>query len=55
MSSTKNIAKNSLFLYLRMFHTMGVGLFTVGIVLNTLGITDYGIYSKWVIQKIKKK
>ena len=45
MSSTKNIAKNSLFLYLRMFLNMGVGLFTAGIVLNTLGITDYGIYN----------
>lgn len=45
MSSTNNIAKNSLFLYLRMFVNMGVGLFTAGIVLNTLGITDYGIYN----------
>lgn len=45
MSSTKNIAKNSLFLYLRMFLNMGVGLFTAGIVLNTLGIADYGIYN----------
>lgn len=45
MSSTKNIAKNSLFLYLRMFLNMGVGLFTAGIVLNTLGISDYGIYN----------
>ncbi len=45
MSSTKNIAKNSLFLYLRMFVNMVVSLFTAGIVLNTLGITDYGIYS----------
>ncbi|WP_312825289.1 MATE family efflux transporter [Epilithonimonas sp.] len=45
MSSTKNIAKNSLILYFRMFINMGVGLFTAGIVLNTLGITDYGIYN----------
>lgn len=45
MSSTKNIAKNSLFLYLRMFLNMGVGLFTAGIVLNTLGVTDFGIYN----------
>ena len=28
-----------------MFLNMGVGLFTAGIVLNTLGITDYGIYN----------
>lgn len=45
MSSTKNIAKNSLFLYVRMLLNMGVGIFTAGIVLNTLGITDYGIYN----------
>ena len=45
MSSTKSIAKNSLFLYLRMFAGMIVGLFTAGIVLNTLGISDYGIYN----------
>lgn len=45
MSSTKNIAKNSLFLYLRMFLNMVVGLFTAGITLNVLGITDFGIYS----------
>lgn len=45
MSSSKTIAKNSLFLYLRMFINMLVGLFTAGIVLNTLGITDYGIYN----------
>ncbi len=45
MSSSKTIAKNSLFLYIRMFINMLVGLFTAGIVLNTLGITDYGIYN----------
>ncbi len=45
MSSSKTIAKNSFFLYSRMFINMLVGLFTAGIVLNTLGITDYGIYN----------
>lgn len=45
MSSSKSIAKNSLFLYSRMFINMVVGLFTAGIVLNALGITDYGIYN----------
>jgi len=45
MSSTKNIAKNSMFLYFRMFINMLVGLCTAGIVLNTLGISDYGIYN----------
>jgi len=43
--SSKNIAKNSFFLYIRMFVNMAVALFTAGIVLNTLGINDYGIYN----------
>lgn len=45
MSTGKTIAKNSLFLYSRMFLNMLVGLFTAGITLNVLGITDYGIYN----------
>lgn len=45
MSNTKTIAKNSLFLYFRMFLTMGVGLYTSRVVLNTLGIEDFGVYS----------
>lgn len=44
MSSTKNIAKNSMFLYFRMFLTMGVGLYTSRLVLEALGVVDYGIY-----------
>lgn len=43
--SGKKIAKNSFFLYIRMFITMGVALYTSRIVLNILGINDYGIYS----------
>ncbi len=45
MSNTKTIAKNSLFLYLRMLLTMGIGLYTSRIVLNTLGVDDFGVYS----------
>ncbi|RTZ07239.1 lipopolysaccharide biosynthesis protein [Flavobacterium sp. GSP27] len=45
MSSSKLIAKNTAFLYIRMLLTMGVTLFTSRIVLNALGIQDYGIYS----------
>lgn len=44
MSSNKTIAKNTLFLYFRMFLTMGVGLYTSRLVLQTLGVEDYGIY-----------
>ena len=51
MSPTKNfdknkrIAKNTGMLYLRMFLIMGVTLYTSRIVLQTLGVTDYGIYN----------
>ena len=43
-SSNKRIAKNALMLYVRMFLTMIVGLYTSRVVLNTLGVEDYGIY-----------
>lgn len=44
MSSHKTIAKNTMFLYFRMFLTMGVGLYTSRLVLEALGVVDYGIY-----------
>ena len=43
--NNKRIAKNTLMLYFRMFITTIVGLYTSRVVLNTLGITDYGIYN----------
>lgn len=42
--SDKRIAINSAFLYLRMLIVMIVTLFTSRVVLNVLGIQDYGIY-----------
>ncbi|MBE9467744.1 MAG: oligosaccharide flippase family protein [Bacteroidetes bacterium] len=44
-SNNKRIAKNTLMLYFRMFITMVVSLYTSRIVLNTLGIEDFGIYN----------
>ncbi|MDR0559610.1 MAG: hypothetical protein LBG92_05530 [Prevotellaceae bacterium] len=41
--NNKRIAKNTLFLYFRMLITMGVSLYTSRVVLNTLGIVDYGL------------
>jgi O-antigen/teichoic acid export membrane protein len=41
--NNKRIAKNTFFLYIRNIIIMGVSLFTVRIVLNTLGAEDYGI------------
>ena len=43
--TNKRIAKNTILLYLRMFITMGVGLFTSRIVLRALGVSDFGIYN----------
>lgn len=43
--NNKRIAKNSLMLYIRMFFTMLVGFYTSRVVLNELGVTDYGIYN----------
>lgn len=39
------IAKNTLMLYFRMFIIMAVGLYTSRVILNTLGVEDYGIYN----------
>lgn len=43
--NNKRIAKNTMFLYIRMIFTMGVALFTSRVILQTLGVEDYGIYS----------
>lgn len=41
---TSRIARNTLMLYIRMLITMGIGLYTGRVILNALGIEDYGIY-----------
>lgn len=43
--NNKRIAKNTLLLYFRMLFMMAVSLFTSRVVLNTLGVEDYGIYN----------
>lgn len=45
MSANKRIAKNTLFLYIRMILVMVVGLYTTKIVFYVLGVEDYGIYN----------
>ena len=45
VNSNKRIAKNTIILYLRMVLVMGVTLFTSRIILKSLGIEDFGIYS----------
>ncbi len=44
-TNNKQIAKNAMALYFRMIVMMLIGLYTSRIVLNALGVTDYGIYN----------
>lgn len=44
-SNNKRIAKNTLLLYGRMLLMMLIGLYTSRVVLNALGVEDYGIYN----------
>ena len=41
--NTKRIAKNTLILYARTLFTMLVALYTSRVILNTLGVSDFGI------------
>lgn len=43
--NNKRIAKNTLLLYVRTLFIMLVTLYTSRVVLNTLGVSDYGIYN----------
>lgn len=45
IGNNKRIAKNTLLLYFRMLLMMVVSLFTSRVVLDKLGVTDYGIYN----------
>lgn len=45
VADNKRIAKNTLFMYIRMILVMCISLFTSRINLQTLGVEDYGIYS----------
>lgn len=45
LSSSKTIALNTMMLYIRMLITMLISLFTVRILLQALGVVDYGIYN----------
>lgn len=41
----QRIAKNTLLLYIRMLFGMLVSLYTSRVILDTLGVEDYGIYN----------
>lgn len=44
-ANNKRIAKNTLLLYVRMLFLMLVSLYTSRVILNALGVEDYGIYN----------
>lgn len=43
--NNKRIAKNTMLLYVRMLFIMAVQLYTSRVILNTLGVVDYGLYN----------
>lgn len=43
--NNKRIAKNTLLLYVRTLFIMLISLYTSRVVLNTLGVSDYGVYN----------
>ena len=43
--NNKRIAKNTLLLYVRMLLLMVISLYTSRVILNALGVDDYGIYN----------
>lgn len=45
LANNKRIAKNTLFLYIRLLFAMAVGLYTSRVILNVLGNDDFGLYS----------
>ena len=45
MSNNKLILKNTVYLYLRMLLSMAVTLYTSRVVLDALGVVDFGIYN----------
>lgn len=44
-SANKRIAKNTLFMYVKFFSNMVIGLYTSRLVLEILGVSDYGLFS----------
>ena len=44
-ATNKRIAKNTFALYIRMFVTMAVSLYTSRVLLQVLGVSDFGLYN----------
>ena len=45
LADSKRIVKNTMMLYVRMLFTLIISLFTTRVVLDTLGVSDYGLYN----------
>lgn len=45
MGNNKRLAKNTMMLYFRTFLIMGVSLYSVRVLIDILGVEDYGIYN----------
>lgn len=41
----KRIARNTIFLYIRMIFVLAINLYTSRVILRTLGVIDYGVYN----------
>lgn len=44
-STKERVAKNVMMLYMRLFLTMCISIYTSRVLLNSLGVIDYGIYN----------
>jgi O-antigen/teichoic acid export membrane protein len=44
-TANKTIAKNTIILYFRMMFTMIISLYTSRVILQVLGVDDYGLYA----------
>ena len=44
-SANKRIAVNTMYMYVQMFITMAIGLYSSRIVLHVLGVSDYGLFN----------
>ena len=44
-NKNKRIARNTIYLYIRMLFVLVVNLFTSRVILRTLGVVDYGVYN----------
>lgn len=44
-SANKRIAKSTIYIYIRLFTTMVIGLYTSRLVLEILGASEYGLFA----------